>query len=882
MCIELKHAEVAADRVFKRADYRPVVFQVVRLQLEIDIWTDECIVHSRMQVERVAGAPVDAPLVLDGVKLDLQSVSVDGRLLESESYRADESAMRIDGLGNAALIEIVTRISLTRDHGYMGIYREGTTLVADTEPEGFRHITFFPDRPDHKTLYDVTLIADRQTYPTLLSNGHRVACGDLPEGRHFVRWQDPVPKGSHVFTMIAGRYSQIVDEFVTASGRRVELVLNAAAEEIEQCRGGLQIMKRAMQWDEQHYGREYDLDLFNIVVLPNYNQGGMEYRGLNIFSSANFRPAGMGIDDETKMKADSVVGHEYFHNWTGNRVSCRDWFNLTVKEGFVVFKSQEFSADLTDPALQRILDVRFLREYQFPEDDSETAQAPRPDSYLAVQNLYTRTTYEKSAEIARMLRRILGPAQFRAGCDLFYARHDSNAVQIEDFVRCFETVSGRDLQQFLRWYTQPGRPELSVEEEYEPAQKTYTLRLWQSCRAVSASAAPLPFLIPVSVGLLDDAGREMPLRLEGEAPSEMTDRTFELEQQSAVFKFIDVPSPPTLSILRDCSAPVSVRISRSCRALAKLALHDTDAFNRWDASQELAVRLVLDAVDARSSAGDRMLYHETLATLLSQSATSRIVGLQLRRPSEGTIGLGLAQVDVDGIHRERVRLERDLAATLSRRLLETYYAMAQRTQEGYTPGAVAGRILKNECLALLAMTGSSEALALCRTQLASSRSLTDALGALKALLAAPADDADAALEEFRSQRQHDGPVMESWFALQASTERPETAVRLRRLVEQKIIRLDNPTALRSLFDQFARNQIGFHEGNGEGYRLVVDVALALNDINPRMGARFMLGFKTLRRFDAMRQQLMREQLQRITRSSGLASELYEIARACSE
>lgn len=878
--VDTRNDDATAVKTYRRTDYRPAAFAVRKLILSIEIQNDQqCEIHTQLQVERALGAPADAPLRLDGEKLALRSLRVNGDEPPRDTYVADAAGLRIDGLGQRAIIETVHNVSLTREHGYMGLYAQGDVVIADTEPEGFRHITYSLDRPDVKAPYEVTLIADAERYPTLLSNGQRTASGRLPQGRHFVTWNDPLPKGPHVFSMVAGNLAQLTDQFVTASGRHVEIAVYAAADEIEQCRDGLRVLKRAMRWDEEHFGREYDGDLFNIVVIPDYNQGGMEYRGLNIFSSANLRPAG-ALEDELKIRGDSVIGHEYFHNWLGVRVSVRDWFNLTLKEGLVVFKTQEFSASLVDPALQRVLDVRFLREYQFPEDDSVTPQAPRPESYAAVQNLYTKTTYEKSAEVARMLRLIVGPEAFRKGLDLFHTRHDLQAVQIEDLLRAMSDASGQDLRQFGRWYTQPGRPALQIVESYDAAAKTYLLDIEQVCNAAPGTAKNEPFLIPTTIALLDDRGAELPLQLATETRPGPTSRTFAIDGEKTQLQFVNVARRPTASILRNFSAPVSLRMQRDSTDLARLMTRDSDAFSRWDAGQQLASRLILDAALGRGKAEDRALYRDAIAALLAES--SKLAGLIIRRPAEATIAPEGSSIDVDGIHRARLDLEREVGAALAEQLARIYRSSLEAGDTEFTAALVARRILKNECLLLLSMANAPQAIDWCRQQAVGADNLTDRMGALRAMLAAGSAGMDQALDDFYRQWRNDGPALEGWFALQASVEREGTALRLRRLVEQGAIRLDSATALRSMFDTFARNQIGFHEASGEGYRLVVDVALRLNELNPRMGARFVLAFKTLRRFDSRRQQLMREQLARITDARDAAPELLEVARSCVE
>ncbi len=862
-----------------RRDYKKFGYSLNKVWLSIDITSvDLCTVKTRIDIQREPQTPHDEPLFLHGEDITLLSVAVDGEKFPASNYTLTAGGLTIFHLPERCILDIVNQINPAANNSYLGVYQEGEVILADNEPEGFRRITFYPDRPDVKSVFEVKLTADKSRYPTLLSNGHIIDTGDLPSGRHFITWLDPLPKSCYVFTMVVGDLATITDTFTTMSGRKVALAVYAHKDGIEQYRSGITSLKKAMQWDEQQYGREYDLDVFNIVVLPAYNQGGMEYRGLNIYSASTFLSDGHGVCDEVRIVSESVIGHEYFHNWVGNRVGCRDWFNLTLKEGFVVFKHQEFSGSLIGKDLRRILDIKYLRDYQYPEDDSLSSQPVRPDSYVAVQNLYTRSVYEKGAEIVRMLKTLVGEENFRKGSDLFHLKHDFGAVEVGDFIAAFGEASRLDLSQFCRWYTQRGRPALEVSSSYDETEKTFELRIRQILPNPPPGHQAQPYLIPLVIGLLDDQGNELDLQIENQSVAPVKNLTLGLRLEQETYKFINVTKRPIPSLLRKFSAPVDLRAALECEDLAVLVRHDSDAYVRWNSSQELMKRAVLAKVGA-----DPRYRHlqntciDTLRFLLADKALDRgLCAMMIKMPSEAHIASSMKIVEVDAVHKARVELEHNIASALKDEFLRSYEDSRNASNQTWSPLTVGARLLKREALSYLSATREQQAMDLCREQIYSGETINDEISAIACLLRHDASQACDLFYQVYDKWSDNDSVSEKLLMEMAAAEAPHTPSRLREFISSARFDLKNPVQLRAIFDHLIRNQIGFHEKNGSGYQLLSQVALQLNDINPRMAARFLFGFGTWKRFDGERQRLIRSELEKIAAAPHLADELYEI------
>lgn len=862
-----------------RKDYKKFGYTLNKVWLSIDITSAaQCTVTTKIDIKRAPQTHNNEPLFLHGKDITLVSVAVDGRILPAANYTLDAAGLTIFHLPERCVLEIINQINPAANNSYLGVYQEGEVILADNEPEGFRRITFYPDRPDVKSVFEVKITADKSRYPTLLSNGHIVDSGDLPGGRHFVTWLDPLPKSCYVFTMVAGNLAKITDIFTTMSGRKIALAVYAHKDGIEQYRSGITSLKKAMQWDEQQYGREYDLDIFNIVALPAYNQGGMEYRGLNIYSTSTFLTEGPGVCDEVRIVSESVIGHEYFHNWIGNRVGCRDWFNLTLKEGFVVFKHQEYSASLIGEALRRILDIKYLRDYQFPEDDGLSSQPVRADSYVAVQNLYTRSVYEKGAEIVRALKILVGEENFRKGSDLFHRRYDFGAVEVEDFIATVAEVSQLDLAQFCRWYTQRGRPALEVSSAYDEAEKTFELRLQQILPDALPSHQTKPYHIPVVIGLLDDQGNELDLQIENQNDAPVKNLTLGLRLEQETYKFTNVPKKPIPSLLRGFSAPIDLKMPLECEELAVLARHDSDAYVRWNSCQELMKRAILAGVSAHLQRGHmQTICVDTIRSILVDGKLDHgLRAMMIKMPSEAQIASSMKIVEVDAVHKARMELEHYIAGMLEEDFLTGYEDSRVAAKQSWSPQAIGARLLKRETLSYLSAAGGQKAMERCWEQIHSGDTVNDEIAATACLLRHNNPQACELFYHVHDKWSDNDSVGEKLMMEMAAAESLQTPIRLREFIASSRFDLKNPVLLRAIFDHLIRNQIGFHEKNGAGYQLLSQVALQMNDTNPRMAARFLFGFGTWRRFDGERQHLIRTELKKIAETPHIADELYEI------
>ncbi|HRE55761.1 MAG TPA: aminopeptidase N, partial [Candidatus Competibacter sp.] len=684
-------------------DYTPPAYRIATVDLRFELEEDGATVHARLRIVRADATPAGTPLVLDGQQLELLSLALDGVSLPVDRYRVDADRLTLLDPPEAFDLAAITRIRPRDNAALEGLYQSSGNFCTQCEAEGFRKITYFLDRPDVMAVFTTTLVADRVRYPVLLSNGNRTGGGDLDGGRHWATWHDPFPKPCYLFALVAGQLDVVEDRFITRSGREVDLRIYVEPRNLDQCQHAMESLKQAMAWDEQRFGLEYDLDLYQIVAVGDFNMGAMENKGLNIFNTKYVLAKPETATDADYQGILGVIGHEYFHNWTGNRVTCRDWFQLSLKEGLTVFRDQEFSADLGSRGVERIEDVRILRGSQFPQDAGPMAHPIRPESYIEINNFYTVTVYNKGAEVVRMIQTLLGREGFRRGMGLYFQRHDGQAVTCDDFVAAMADANGADLTQFKRWYHQAGTPELTVSDAYDPVSRRYTLTVRQYCPPTPGQPDKEPFHIPLALGLLDAEGRDLPLRLEGEAAPGATQRVLELREPEQLFHFIDVPARPVPSLLRGFSAPVKLISEESEADLRFRLAHDRDDFNRWDAGHTLALRTILGLVEDRrlnreprlpesfSAAFERALQSDVDPALLAQV---------LSLPSESYLAEHMAVVDVDGIHAAHTLVRRTLAHRLRSRFLQRYEALRDRTSGGYRNDAAAmsARALKNVCL----------------------------------------------------------------------------------------------------------------------------------------------------------------------------------------
>ncbi|KHJ51839.1 aminopeptidase N [Vreelandella venusta] len=861
------------------SDYQPPDYQVTHTELTFDLDPTATRVKARLTIERHAQAAPQAPLVLNGEHLTLRSLELDGRSLAESEYQLSDTQLTIGEVPEAFVLESEVEISPSTNTALEGLYQSNGMYCTQCEAEGFRRITFYPDRPDVMATYRVTVVGDAESEPVLLANGNPVERGELPGGRHFVTWEDPHPKPCYLFALVAGNLHKVEDHFTTLSGRRVTLQLWVEQENLNKTDHAMASLKRSMAWDEQTYGREYDLDLFMIVAVNDFNMGAMENKGLNIFNSAAVLTHPDTATDAAFQNVEGIVAHEYFHNWSGNRVTCRDWFQLSLKEGFTVFRDQCFSADVNSAPVKRIQDVSFFRTAQFAEDAGPTAHPVRPDHYIEITNFYTLTIYEKGAEIVRMLRNLLGWEAFRRGADLYFERFDGQAVTIEDFVGCMAEVSGLDLEQFMRWYAQAGTPEIDANGEYDYANAVYRLTLRQRTPATPGQPVKQPLHIPVRMGLVGTkSGHDLTLTLNGESLGK--DAVVHLTDDEQTFVFTDVPEAPVPSLLRDFSAPVKLHFPYSREELAFLLTHDSDGFNRWDAGQRLAMLALDDLIAAHRNGVEKVMdgrVVEAFRTLLTGPMQDKaVLAEMLTLPSEAYIAELQPIVDVDAIHAAREFVRQSLALALREEFLAVY--QDNLSDAAYAPSAeqIAQRSLKNVALSYLMSIEDDEAVALCEAQFAAGHNMTDVRHALTLLAHSDRDDLAApALKTFGEKWAHDPLVMDQWFTIQVTRPQADVLERVRYLMQHPAFSIKNPNKVRALVGAFAQNRVNFHRLDGQGYALLADVVIELNRLNPEIAARLITPLTRWQRFDEARQQLMRQELMRI-RQEPLSANVYEV------
>ena len=841
----------------KREDYRPPEWQVPEIALEFELAAERTIVRSRLEVER-AGVH-KRPLKLDAEGLDILSVTVDGVAVE---YAHEGDRLTVPVAGDRAAVATEAAIVPRANTQLMGLYESGGLLCTQCEAQGFRRITPFPDRPDVLSRYQVKMIADRTLFPVLLANGDPIGSGALDDGRHWAEWRDPFPKPCYLFALVAGDLVANRDRFVTRSGRAVELGIWVRDGDLPRTEHAMASLKSAMRWDEEVFGREYDLAAFNIVAVSDFNFGAMENKGLNIFNSRYIL-----ADPDTATDADydaiaGVVAHEYFHNWSGNRVTCRDWFQLSLKEGFTVFRDQQFSADMGSPAVKRIEDVRMLRAAQFPEDAGPLAHPVRPDSYIEISNFYTATVYNKGAELIRMMHVMLGPERFRAGCDLYFERHDGEAVTCEDFVCAMEEASGVDLSRFRLWYSQAGTPKIRA--SLADGEGGVRIRLEQEIPATPGQPVKQPMPIPLRIALLDGAT--------GAAAAE---HLVVFDEATAEIPVEAVPDKPILSLNRGFSAPVIVETDRSAADLAFLSAHDDDPFARYEAMQQLMLDTLIAAV-ASGEADHRPVIDAVRETLASTALDPAFIAEAVLLPSEAFIGDHMLVVDPEAIHARREALRRALGRTLEPAWRDAYAAHAAN-RYAYNPAAKGARRLRTIALGYLAAAEAADAAALAKLQYDEADNMTDRQGALGVLANGDSPQRSAALAAFYDRYRDNALVLDKWFTVQALSTRDDTAAAVEALAGHPDFTLSNPNRLRSLVAAFAANQRAFHDGSGRGYRFLAGMILSVDRLNPQTAAKLVPPLGRWRRFDEKRAGLMRAELERIVASPALSKDVFEQA-----
>ena len=861
-------------------NYQPPDYRILTANLQFDLDEERTLVKSLLIIQAANGPGSGSrPLKLDGRDLELLSVSLDGKRLGPGEFTLDEESLTIPGVPGQFTLEIETAISPKNNTALNGLYTSGRNFFTQCEAEGFRRITYYLDRPDVMARFMTTIVADKTKYPVLLSNGNLIDSGEHRDGKHFAKWHDPSLKPAYLFALVAGDLVRIEDRFRTLSGKEVALHIYVQEHNKDKCGHAMGSLKKAMQWDEEQYGREYDLDLFMIVATDDFNMGAMENKGLNIFNSKYVLAKQETATDTDFQGIMGVVGHEYFHNWSGDRVTCRDWFQLSLKEGFTVFRDQQFMEDMTAKGVKRISDVNVLRTHQFREDSGPLAHPVRPESYVEINNFYTLTVYNKGAEVIRMMHTLLGPARFRKGTDLYFDRHDGQAVTTDDFVKAMEDASGVDLAQFKRWYTQAGTPELRVKRSYDAAARTFTLTIMQTCPPTPGQAEKLPFHMPLAIGLLGKDGRDLPLTI-GPEKRGLPAGVLELRKAEETFVFTDVPDEPVLSLLRGFSAPVKLKMERSDDELMFLMANDSDEFNRWDACQQMAIKTVL-ALVREQQAGNKLAlgsrFIEAFRKTLESSALDHgFLAMALTLPSEAYLAEFMDEIDPTAVHETRRFVVRTLASRMKDSFLERYAALRDDGPYRLDPASVGGRSLRNVCLGYLAELDTRDMRLLCVEQFHKGNNMTDVIAALASLANIDCRERQDALAEFYEKWNQDPLVMDKWLAIQAGSSLPKTLDNVKALTQHPAFSLRNPNKVRALIGAFSANAARFHDVGGNGYAFLADTVLRVDAMNPQIAARLASAFTMWKRFDAPRRALMKAQLEGLLSTPTLSKDLHEI------
>ena len=867
-------------RVIRLAEYAPPAWLVDSVRLTFELDAENTLVRSHMQLRRNPDAE-PGPLVLHGEQLQLEALSINGEPQALDGLDCNDERLQLTLGGAEAELEIVNRIAPAENTALEGLYQSVDFLLTQCEAEGFRKITYFPDRPDVMAEFHVRLEADKQRYPVLLSNGNPGQSGELEGGRHFAEWHDPHPKPSYLFALVAGDLGHIHRDYTTAKGRKVALYIWAEHQNMDQCEFAMDSLVNAMRWDEERFGLNYDLDVYNVVATDDFNMGAMENKGLNIFNSRFVLARSDTATDDDFLGIESVIGHEYFHNWTGNRVTCRDWFQLSLKEGLTVFRDQEFSSDLQSRAVERIGNVRMLRAVQFPEDAGPMAHPVRPAQYQEISNFYTATVYTKGSEVVRMYHTLLGEEGFQNGMRLYFQRHDGQAVTTEDFLAAMADANGRDLSQFQRWYDQAGTPTVQAEVQYDADQATLTLDLRQKLPRLPEQPEPKPLLIPLQIGLLDDQGQALPLALQANEQQAPDQRVLELDKAEQQFVFHNIQQQPVVSLLRGFSAPVKLDMVQSDQDLAFLMAHDSDAFNRWEASQQLACRVILqlqEAIrDGRPMSVPDSITEAFKRVIEDQQADNGLRAEALLLPAESYLAELVDEIDPEAIGRARSQLQKHLARSLRDGWLSLYQSLAPEGEYRFEASEVFRRRLRNLALDYICCGGDEALSTLVSRQFDQADNMSDRMAALRSLCLHEHRGADKALEAFYQQWQSLPLVVNKWLSVQAMRPGAQAVERVGSLLEHPAFSLRNPNKVYALIGGFASgNRRAFHRADGAGYALLADLVLQLDALNPQVAARMVSVFNQWRRFEPDRRERMRQQLERIHAKHGLSRDVGEI------
>ncbi|XP_027340203.1 puromycin-sensitive aminopeptidase isoform X3 [Abrus precatorius] len=888
---QVEESKMETPREIFLKDYKMPDYYFDTVDLKFSLGEEKTLVSSKIAVYPRIEAGSSPPLVLDGQDLTLVSIQINGRALKEEDYHLDARHLTILSPPSGKYdLEIVTEIYPQKNTSLEGLYKSSGNFCTQCEAEGFRKITFYQDRPDIMAKYTVRIEADRSLYPVLLSNGNLAEQGVLEDGRHYAVWEDPFKKPCYLFALVAGQLQSRDDTFITRSGQKVSLRIWTPADDVPKTAHAMNALKAAMKWDEDVFGLEYDLDLFNIVAVPDFNMGAMENKSLNIFNSKLVLASPETASDGDYAAILGVIGHEYFHNWTGNRVTCRDWFQLSLKEGLTVFRDQEFSSDLGSRTVKRIADVSKLRNYQFPQDAGPMAHPVRPHSYIKMDNFYTVTVYEKGAEVVRMYKTLLGSQGFRKGMDLYFKRHDGQAVTCEDFFAAMRDANDADFANFLQWYSQAGTPVVKVNTSYNPEAHTFSLKISQETPPTPGQPVKEPVFIPVAVGLLGSNGKDIPLRsvyhngiLQSISSNDQLVFTTVLRvtKKEEEFIFTDISERPVPSLLRGYSAPIRLESDLTNSELFFLLANDSDEFNRWEAGQVLARKLMLNLVDDLQHNKPLVLnpnFVDGFKRILCDSSLDKeFVAKAITLPGEGEIMDMMKVADPDAVHAVRIFIRKQLASELRSEFLRTVENNRSSEEYVFNHPNMARRALKNVALAYLACLEEQEFTELALHEYKTATNMTEQFAALAAISQNPGKTRDDVLADFYGKWQHDFLVVNKWFALQAMSDAPGNVENVRKLLNHPAFDLRNPNKVYSLIGGFCGSPVNFHAKDGSGYEFLGEIVLQLDKLNPQVASRMVSAFSRWRRYDEYRQKLAKAQLEKIMSSNGLSENVFEIA-----
>ena len=856
-------------------EYRQPDFTIDVTDLDFTLNDGVTTVRSRLTIRRQT-ADEQAPLVLDGVGLKLIELQIDEDFLDDPDFSYDGETLIIPEVPHAFEFRATVQIDPAANTRLEGLYQSSGNYCTQCEAEGFRHITFYIDRPDVMSVFTTTVRADKKAYPVLLSNGNRVASNEDGE-RHWVKWHDPFPKPCYLFALVAGDLACVQGDFTTRSGRHVDLQFYTEHHNREKCGHALSSLQKAMRWDEEVYGLEYDLDLYMVVAVDDFNMGAMENKGLNVFNTQYVLANQYTATDDNYLGIEGVIAHEYFHNWTGNRVTCRDWFQLSLKEGLTVFRDQEFSSDMMSRAIQRISDVRALRSAQFTEDAGPMAHPVRPKSYLEVNNFYTSTVYNKGAEVVRMYQTLLGKDGFRKGMDLYFARHDGQAVTTDDFRQAMADANDADLGQFQRWYEQSGTPVVNIRRIYDA--DSQTLRLWIKQGMGKTKGEPnQPFHIPMRLALLTHSGEHLPLDASG-----ATEQVLDIRLEDGFFEFYNIPELPLISAFREFSAPVIMNTDLKLDELARLMVVETDSFNQWDAAQQYATQVMLNLLDADSIAVNDELQGllDAVAGLLNDEQIDQpLLAEMLILPGEKYLAERCHPVDVHKIHQVREFVKQQIAIQFESRLFALYQSCAESGPYQITPQAIAKRRLKNSCLSYLTRLQKEDYFALAEQQYSDADNMTDQIGGLSAVVDYRHDTRGRMFDAFYEQWSDTPLVVNKWFSLLASSQTEDVLDDILQLEDHPAFTIKNPNRVRSLLGPFQQNSVAFHEASGRGYEFLADKIIELDGFNPQIAARMAHAFLNWKKLVPELGEKMKKQVLRIQAQTGLSNDVAELMSSC--